>query len=99
MKEDVKAISLAIDEVLQKIVELRHRFHSHPEMGLKEFETARLAAQTLRDFGCDEVIENVGLTGVVALIHGKHSDNGKTVLFRADMDALPLRENTGCPWS
>lgn len=99
MKEDLKAFSLAVDEVLPKIIELRHTFHRNPEMGLKEFETAKIAAKTLRDFGCDEVTEGVGGTGVVALIHGKRPDNGKTVLFRADMDALPLTEKTGCAWS
>ncbi len=99
MKEDVKAIRAAVEKVLPRIIEIRHQIHAHPEMGLKEFETARLAAETLRGFGCDEVVEGVGGTGVVALIRGKRPDNGKTVLLRADMDALPLTEKTGCEWT
>ncbi len=99
MKEEVKAIRAAVEAVLPKIIEIRHQIHAHPEMGLKEFETAKLAAETLRGFGCDEVVEGVGGTGVVALIRGKRPDNGKTVLLRADMDALPLVEKTGCEWA
>ena len=98
-KDDVKGIRAAVKAVLPKIVAIRHRIHSHPEMGLKEFETAKLAAATLREFGCDEVTEGVGGTGVVALIHGKRPDNGRTILLRADMDALPLVEKTGCAWA
>ena len=99
MKEDAVCFSQLIKEILSKVVELRHAIHSNPEMGLKEFETAKLAANTLREFGCDEVLEGIGGTGVVALIHGKRADNGKTVLFRADMDALPLVEKTGVAYA
>lgn len=99
MKEDVASFSQAIGEILPKVIDLRHAIHADPEMGLKEFETAKLAATALREFGCDEVTENVGGTGVVALIHGNRPDNGKTVLFRADMDALPLVEKTDVPYA
>ncbi len=99
MKEDAKYFSRAINEVLLKVIDIRHSIHKNPEMGLKEYDTAKLAAKTLREFGCDEVTECVGGTGVVALIHGKRPDNGKTVLFRADMDALPLVEKTGLPYA
>lgn len=98
-KDDVKAIRAAVKVVLPKIVAIRHQIHSHPEMGLKEFETAKLAAAALREFGCDEVTEGVGGTGVVALIRGNRPDNGCTILLRADMDALPLVEKTGCEWA
>ncbi len=78
-KDDVKAIRAAVKAVLPKIVAIRHQIHSHPEMGLKEFETAKLAAAALREFGCDEVTEGVGGTGVVALIRGNRPDNGCTI--------------------
>lgn len=99
MKNDAAALSAAIEKILPRIVQIRHQIHSHPEMGLKEYETAELAAAALREFGCDEVIEGVGGTGVVALIRGKRPDNGRTILLRADMDALPLKEKTGCAWT
>lgn len=99
MKEDVKAIRAAVEAVLPQVVSIRHQIHAHPEIGLKEVQTAQLAARTLREFGCDEVTEAVGGTGVVALIRGKRPGNGRTVLLRADMDALPLMEKSGCAWS
>ena len=73
-KDDVKAIRAAVKAVLPKIVAIRHQIHSHPEMGLKEFETAKLAAAALREFGCDEVTEGVGGTGVVARSRGNRPD-------------------------
>ncbi len=99
MKEDSVSFSNAIKEILSDVIELRHDIHESPEMGLKEFKTAELAADTLCEFGCDEVVKGIGGTGVVALIHGERPDNGKTVLFRADMDALPLVEKTGLPYA
>lgn len=99
MANDVQALRECVRQILPQIISIRHQIHEHPEIGLKEFQTAKLAAQKLREFGADEVIEGVGGTGVVALIHGKRKDSGHTVLFRADMDALPLSEKTGCPWT
>ena len=98
MAKDVEEIRTQVRAILPQIVSIRHTLHEHPEIGLKEFGTAKLAAQKLREFGADEVIEGVGGTGVVALIHGKLGASKRCVLFRGDMDALPLTEVTGCPW-
>jgi amidohydrolase len=69
--------------------------HSHPELSLQEKRTARLAAEQLKAAGF-EVTEGVGGTGVVGLLkNGK----GPTVMLRADMDALPVKEDTGLPYA
>jgi hippurate hydrolase len=69
--------------------------HAHPELSFQETRTAGLAASKLKEFGF-EVIEKVGRTGVVGILR---NGEGKTVLARADMDALPVRENTGLPYA
>ncbi len=69
--------------------------HAHPELSFQESGTAELAASKLRQFGY-EVIEGIGRTGVVGILR---NGEGKTVLARADMDALPVRENTGLPYA
>jgi len=52
-------------------------------------------ARKLRDFGCDDVVEGVGKTGVIGVIHGRGKGSGRVIGFRADMDALPITEATG----
>ena len=69
--------------------------HAHPELSLQERRTAGLAADRLRDAGYD-VAEQVGGTGVVGLLA---NGGGPTVMLRADMDALPIREATGLPYA
>jgi hippurate hydrolase len=79
----------------QDLTEWRRHLHAHPELRFEEHETARFVAEKLRGFGCDEVIEGVGQTGVVAVIRGRQGGSGRTIAFRADMDALPILEQTG----
>lgn len=69
--------------------------HAHPELSFQESKTAALAASKLKEFGY-EVIDGIGRTGVVGILR---NGEGQTVLARADMDALPVRENTGLPYS
>lgn len=98
MQSDVKELSDAVHAVIGPVREFRHALHAYPEIGLKEFKTSEAVSRKLSDAGCDSVTEGVGGTGVVALIYGKRP--GKhTVAFRADMDALPMTEATGCPWT
>ncbi|MEW6094095.1 MAG: amidohydrolase [Chloroflexota bacterium] len=75
---------------------LRRDFHVHPELGFQEFRTAGIVAKELTDLGL-EVTTGVGSTGVVALIEG--AKPGPVVLVRADMDALPIIEETGAPYA
>ncbi len=93
------AVYPEIASSLDEIIALRHDIHAHPELGFQETRTAALAAGALRRCGCDEVTEGVGGTGVVALIRGRLPDSGRCVALRADMDALPLVEKSGVPWS
>ncbi|RLP82974.1 amidohydrolase [Mycetocola lacteus] len=69
--------------------------HTHPELGFQEVRTAGIVAEHLRSVGY-EVTEGVGITGVVGILD---RGPGATVLLRADMDALPVREETGLPYA
>lgn len=69
--------------------------HAHPELSFQETKTAALVASRLKQFGY-EVFEGLGRTGVVGVLR---NGGGQTVLARADMDALPVRENTGLPYA
>lgn len=84
------------DKHFPKIVELRRRIHTNPELAFEEKETAALVAKTLRGIGA-EVTEGVARTGVLGSIKGK---SGKTIVaLRSDMDALPITEATGLPFA
>lgn len=85
-------------ELQQEVTEWRRHLHSSPELGFDVHETASFVAEKLRSFGCDEVVTGIGQTGVVGLIHGS-SGGSSTIGLRADMDALPMDEDTGLPWS
>lgn len=75
---------------------LRRDFHMHPELGFKEIRTSGIVARELTELGL-EVTTGVGGTGVAALIEGGLP--GPTVLLRADMDALPITEETNAEYS
>lgn len=84
-------------EMLPEISAWRRDIHAHPELRFEEHRTAALVADKLREFGCDEVVTGFGGTGVVGVIKGKGKSSGRTIGFRADMDALPIEEATGLP--
>jgi len=84
-----------LDGLLPGLQETYADIHAHPELSMQETRTAALAAQRLRASGY-EVTEGVGKTGVVGLLR---NGAGPTVMLRADMDALPVREATGLPYA
>ncbi len=84
-------------ELAPEIAEWRRDFHEHPELLYDTHRTAGIVAAKLREFGCDEVVEGIGRTGVVGVIRGKSDKSGRVVGLRADMDALPIQEITGLP--
>lgn len=86
-------------ELLPEITAWRHDFHTHPEILFEVHRTAARVAELLRSFGCDEVVEGIGQTGVVGVIKGKTTHSGKVVGLRADMDALPIHEITGLEYA
>lgn len=86
-------------ELLPEITAWRRDFHQHPELLYDVHRTAGKVAQLLGEFGCDEVIEGVGKTGVVGVIKGRTDTKGRVIGLRADMDALPINEQTGLEYA
>jgi len=74
----------------ERLIELRHDLHAHPELGFSEYRTADVIARELERLGADQVHTGIGKTGVVGVIHGRSGSRG--IGLRADMDALPLQE-------
>ncbi|MES1243642.1 MAG: amidohydrolase [Acidobacteriota bacterium] len=94
--QDLSArIDQAAQAVAPEIVEIRHRLHRNPELGNRETETAALVAEQLRKIGL-EPRTGVAKTGVVAVLKG--GKPGPVIAVRADMDALPVTEETDLPF-
>ena len=81
----------AYEKAIPSMVALRRDIHSHPELSFEEERTSGIVADGLRELGL-EVKTGVGGTGVTGLLRGGSS--GRTLLIRADMDALPVEENS-----
>ena len=75
------------------IVSIRREFHRHPELSLQEFRTAQRIEEELDKFGIPHT--RVGETGVLGTLKGA-KDNGKVLVLRADIDALPIEETHEC---
>jgi len=88
-------LATRIQELLPELERVYTDIHAHPELSMQETRTAQVAADRLRRAGYD-VTEAVGNTGVVGLLR---NGDGPTVMLRADMDALPVRERTGLPYA
>ncbi|GLQ27002.1 M20 aminoacylase family protein [Sulfitobacter pacificus] len=86
-------------ELHENITAWRRDLHEHPEILFETHRTSATVAEKLRAFGCDEVVEGIGRTGVVGVIKGKQDTSGKVVGLRADMDALPIHEQTGLEYA
>ncbi|WP_300031365.1 M20 aminoacylase family protein [uncultured Roseobacter sp.] len=82
-------------ELHEDITAWRRDMHENPELLFDTHRTAGLVADKLRAFGCDEVVTGIGRTGVVGVIRGKSDTSGRVIGLRADMDALPITEETG----
>ena len=88
-------VSANLTKLLPDLETLYKDVHSHPELSMQEKRTAGIAAGRLRAAGF-EVTTGIGKTGVVGLLR---NGNGPTVMLRADMDALPVKEDTGLPYA
>jgi len=86
-----------VADLHQEIMAWRHDLHAHPELRYDVHRTAGIVADRLKSFGCDEVVPGIGRTGVVGIIRGRKAGT-KVVGLRADMDALPIEEETGLPY-
>jgi hippurate hydrolase len=80
------------------ITEWRRDLHAHPELLYDVHRTAATVADKLKSFGCDEVVTGIGRTGVVGVIKGRTPGPDKVIGMRADMDALPILEETNLPY-
>ena len=80
-----------------ELVAIRHELHRHPELGFEEHFTSALVARELARYGVDEIHRGVGRTGVVAVIRGRTDTAGRRIGLRADMDALPMKEENDFP--
>ncbi|MGN6134933.1 MAG: M20 metallopeptidase family protein [Aureliella sp.] len=92
---DGKAVQAWIETALPQTLENYRWLHAHPEVSFQEVETAKYVAQQWREAGF-EVTENVGGHGVVAVLK---NGQGPTLMLRTDLDALPVTEETGLPFS
>jgi amidohydrolase len=88
-------ISSEVEKLVPNLIELRRDFHRHPELGFQEERTASVVAERLKLLGY-AVRTGVGKTGVVGSLKG--GKPGKTVLLRADIDALPIHEEATVAW-
>ncbi|WP_237222284.1 M20 metallopeptidase family protein [Rothia nasimurium] len=82
------------------IIAWRHHLHQHPELSNRETKTAAYIVECLKDMGFadTDIQQNIGGTGIIATLRGStHSE--KAVLLRADMDGLPVKEETGLPYA
>jgi amidohydrolase len=86
-------------ELLPEITAWRRDLHENPEILFDTHRTSAIVAEKLGEFGCDEVVTGIGRTGVVAVIKGKSDTSGKVIGLRADMDALPIHEQTGLEYA
>lgn len=85
------------DEVIEleeELINLRRDFHMYPELGYQEFRTSKIVYDYLKDLGLE--VKNVAKTGVIGLLKGEQP--GKTIILRADMDALPQKEEVNIPY-
>ena len=91
----MRNISPEVQALAADMIELRRDFHRHPELGFQEIRTAGIVAKRLADLGYT-VRAGLGKTGVIGFLKG--GKPGKTVLLRADIDALPIHEQADVAW-
>lgn len=95
MPTPASVLESRVRNLLPELERVYTDIHAHPELSMQETRTARIAGDHLRRMGY-EVAEGIGATGVVGLLR---KSDGPTVMLRADMDALPVREQTGLPYA
>ncbi|QRF58881.1 M20 aminoacylase family protein [Variovorax paradoxus] len=81
-----------------EIEAFRRDLHAHPELGFEEVYTSGRVREALRACGVDEIHDGIGKTGVVGVIRGRSTASGRMIGLRADMDALPMREDNDFGW-
>lgn len=92
------AVLPIIDASTDELTEIFKDLHAHPEIGFTETRTAGIVADKLRAYGVDEVHVDIGQTGVVGIIRGNR-EGARRIGVRADMDALPITEETNLAYA
>jgi amidohydrolase len=92
LKDSVKSLA---KQYADEFINVRHHLHAHPELSYQEFETSKFVQQKLSTLGIP--FDVIGQTGVIGLLQGKNP-NKKVIALRADMDALPIREENNVPY-
>jgi amidohydrolase len=87
-----------VNELVPEVRTWRRELHQNPELMYDVEGTAKFVAERLRAFGCDEVKTAIGRTGVVGVIRGAKGSSSRAIGLRADMDALPIEEETSLPY-
>src|SRR5690606_29462691 len=95
----MQPIPNSIAGMAPELAEWRRDLHQYPELAFNEHRTAQVVAEKLRAFGLDAVETGIGGPGVVGVLHGRGGPGGEAILLRADMDALPMPEETGVPYA
>ena len=90
-------IKTYVDRIFDELVAIRRDIHAHPEVGMQEVRTSALIRRELEKMGMDEIQQPLP-TAVVGLLHGGKGP-GKCVALRADIDALPVHEESGVPFA
>ena len=90
-----KIVALASKYTAETIA-IRHHLHAHPELSYQEFETAAFVEAKLNEIGIPNI--RMGITGVIGIIEGKNPAS-RVIALRADMDALPILEETNLPYA
>ncbi len=93
----IDKIKADIEDIYPHIVEVRRKIHKHPELKMEEYETARLVEEELKSLGIETYPHYADTTAVIGRIVG--ANPGPVRAFRADMDALPIKEETGLPYA
>jgi hippurate hydrolase len=97
-KESIAMVVInRIGDLSAEMITWRRTLHANPELGFECYETAAFVAEKLREFGVDSIEEGIATTGLVAIIEGRKP--GPTIGLRADMDALPMQENSGVDYA
>src|SRR5262245_16878321 len=94
---DLKDIAALIEAIVPDIVSLRHELHAHPELGYEEVETSRRVRERLERLPGLRIRSGMAKTGVVATLNA--TKPGPCVALRADMDCLPITEETGAAYA
>ncbi|QIB68214.1 amidohydrolase [Aminipila butyrica] len=89
------AITRKVKDIEEWVIAHRRDFHLHPELSLQEFRTTAIVKEELKKMGLKTI--DLGETGVAGILQGK--GEGKVVALRGDMDALPVTEDTGLPFT